>query len=115
MDLATVLAAFIVVGIRIQNQMTNVYKENKNLKTELEIPANICFCPFFEKCFRNSFVKRPLGEVNHKSQKQYCIYYSPSSTVSQTQNRGILFLTTANCLSISIKGSMRDLSLYNTI
>ena len=53
MDLATVLAAFIVVGIPIQNQMTNVYKENKNLKTELEIPANICFCPFFEKCFRN--------------------------------------------------------------
>ena len=84
MDLATVLEAFIVVGIPSQNQMTNVYKENKNLKTELEIPANICFCPFFEKCFRNSFVKRPLGEVNHKSQKHYCIYYSPSSTVSQS-------------------------------
>ena len=87
MDLATVvLAAFIVVGIPIQNQMTNVYKENKNLKTELEIPANICFCPFFEKCFRNSFVKRPLGEVNHKSQKYYCIYYSPSSNVSPIEN-----------------------------
>ena len=69
MDLATMLAAFIVVGIPIQNQMTNVYKENKNLKTELEIPANICFCPFFEKCFRNSFVKPPWGEVNQKSQK----------------------------------------------
>ena len=82
MDLATVvLAAFIVVGIPIQNQLTNIYKENKNLKTELEILTNICFCPFFLKYFKNTFVKRLWGEVNHKSQKYYCIYYSSSSSV----------------------------------
>ena len=111
MDLATVLAAFIVVGIPIQNQMTNIYKENKNLKTELENPANICFCPFFEKCFRNSFVKRPLGEVNQKSQKYYSIYYSPSSTVSQTQNGGILFSSIKNTFTVSIYSR----SQFNTI
>ena len=111
MDLATVLAAFIVVGIPIQNQMTNIYKENKNLKTELENPANICFCPFFEKCFRNSFVKCPWGKVNQKSQKYYSIYYSPSSTVSQTQNGGILFSSIKNTFTVSIYSR----SQFNTI
>ena len=87
MDLATLLAAFIVVWIPIQNQMTNVYKENKNLKTELEIPANICFCPFFEKCFRNSFVKGPEGEVNQKSQNSIAfIIHLRQLSVSQSGN-----------------------------
>ena len=32
--------------------LTIVYKENKNLKSELEILTNICFCPFFVKHFK---------------------------------------------------------------
>ena len=35
-----------------KTNLTIVYKENKNLKSELEILTNICFCPFFVKYFK---------------------------------------------------------------